>query len=196
MSAKNFSGALEKQLCLGLLDVVFRKRSEHQLDQWQCHHCQKYVHLQKCLKSTEDGMEVVLSKVLFMDKSLRTLDGSDDLSKGSVVNGRYRHQCLKHQKRRRGLIWAGTIGVIWVVCGKCLTVYFKCLYSLPERSSYTLVKKQRITFEWTIVFIQDNVMHWPGQKCHSRWCTGRKWHILMALMRGNRVGRNWLMKWD
>ena len=33
-------------------------------------------------------------------------------------------------------------------------------------------------------------------KCHSRWCTGRKWHILMAVMRGNRVGGNWLMKWD
>ena len=37
---------------------------------------------------------------------------------------------------------------------------------------------------------------WPGQKCHSRWCTGWKWHILMAVMRGNRVGGNWLMKWD
>ena len=37
---------------------------------------------------------------------------------------------------------------------------------------------------------------WPGQKCHSRWCTGRKWHILMAVMRGNRVAGNWLMKWD
>ena len=37
---------------------------------------------------------------------------------------------------------------------------------------------------------------WPGQKCHSRRCTGRKWHILMAVMRGNRVGGNWLMKWD
>ena len=37
---------------------------------------------------------------------------------------------------------------------------------------------------------------WPAQKCHSRWCTGRKWHILMAVMRGNRVGGNWQMKWD
>ena len=33
---------------------------------------------------------------------------------------------------------------------------------------------------------------WPGQKCH----TGRKWHILMAVIRGNRVGGNWLKKWD
>ena len=37
---------------------------------------------------------------------------------------------------------------------------------------------------------------WPGQKCHSRWRTGRKWYILMAVMRGNRVGGNWLMKSD
>ena len=37
---------------------------------------------------------------------------------------------------------------------------------------------------------------WPGQKCYSRWRTGRKWHILKAVMRGNRVGGNWLMKWD
>ena len=36
----------------------------------------------------------------------------------------------------------------------------------------------------------------PGPKCHLRWCTGRKWHILMAVMRGNPVGGNWLMKWD
>ena len=36
----------------------------------------------------------------------------------------------------------------------------------------------------------------PAKKCHSRWCTGRKWHILMEVMRGNRMGGNWLMKWD
>ena len=29
-----------------------------------------------------------------------------------------------------------------------------------------------------------------------RLCTRRKWYILMAVMRGNRVGGNWLMKWD
>ena len=36
----------------------------------------------------------------------------------------------------------------------------------------------------------------PGQKCHSRWCAGRKWHIPMAVRRGNRVGGNWLTNWD
>ena len=36
----------------------------------------------------------------------------------------------------------------------------------------------------------------PSPKCHSRWCTGRKWHISMTVWRGNRVGGNWLTKWD
>ena len=37
----------------------------------------------------------------------------------------------------------------------------------------------------------------PAQKnAIPRWCTGRKWHIPMAVRRGNRVGGNWLMKWD
>ena len=31
----------------------------------------------------------------------------------------------------------------------------------------------------------------PGPKCHSMWCTGRKWRIPMAV----RIG-NWLSKWD
>ena len=44
-----------------------------------------------------------------------------------------------------------------------------------------------------------HVMFWPfdpAKKCHSRWLTGRKWHILMTVMRENCVGGNWLMKWD
>ena len=43
------------------------------------------------------------------------------------------------------------------------------------------------------------VIFWPfdpAQNAIPRWCTGRRWHILMAVMKGNRVGRNWLMKWD
>ena len=36
----------------------------------------------------------------------------------------------------------------------------------------------------------------PAKNAIPRWCTGRKWHILTAVMRGNRVGGNWLMKWD
>ena len=43
------------------------------------------------------------------------------------------------------------------------------------------------------------VMSWPFDPTKNaipRWCTGRRWHILMAVMRGNRVGGNWLMKWD
>ena len=37
---------------------------------------------------------------------------------------------------------------------------------------------------------------WRDQKCHSRLCTGRKWYILMAVMRGNCMGGNWRLKWD
>ena len=36
----------------------------------------------------------------------------------------------------------------------------------------------------------------PAQNAIPRWCTGRKWHILVAVRRGNRVGGNWLTKWD
>ena len=36
----------------------------------------------------------------------------------------------------------------------------------------------------------------PAKLAIPRRCTGSKWHILMAVMRGNRVGGNWLTKWD
>ena len=36
----------------------------------------------------------------------------------------------------------------------------------------------------------------PAKNAIPRWYTGRRWHILMAVMRGNRVGGNWRMKWD
>ena len=43
------------------------------------------------------------------------------------------------------------------------------------------------------------VIFWPfdpAKNAIPRLCTGRRWHILMAVMRGNCVGGNWLMKWD
>ena len=48
------------------------------------------------------------------------------------------------------------------------------------------------------VYDDDIVIFLPSAraKCHLRWCTGRKWHIPMAVMWGNRVGGNWMMKWD
>ena len=54
-----------------------------------------------------------------------------------------------------------------------------------------------IFLEYLIAF-HKYVIFWPSAwaKCHSRWCTGMKWHIPMAVMWGNRVGGNWLMKWD
>ena len=44
-----------------------------------------------------------------------------------------------------------------------------------------------------------NVIFWPfdpAKNAIPRWSIRRRWHILMAVMRGNRVGGNWLMKWD
>ena len=44
-----------------------------------------------------------------------------------------------------------------------------------------------------------SVIFWPfdpAKNAIPRWCTGRRWHILMAVMRGNRVDGNWPMKWD
>ena len=49
------------------------------------------------------------------------------------------------------------------------------------------------------VRVFNRVIFWPfdpAKNAIPRWCTGRRWHILMAVMRGNRVGGNWLMKWD
>ena len=39
---------------------------------------------------------------------------------------------------------------------------------------------------WIQIFVVFELR--PGQKCHSKWWTGRKWHIPMAVMRGNRAG--------
>ena len=52
------------------------------------------------------------------------------------------------------------------------------------------------TCSWPIC---NGVIFWPfdpAKNAISRWCNGRKWHIPMAVMRGNRMGGNWLMKWD
>ena len=57
----------------------------------------------------------------------------------------------------------------------------------PARISLTL------SCHFLLLFIFDLLTR---PKCHSRWCTGKKWHIPMAVMWGNRVGGNWLMKWD
>ena len=52
----------------------------------------------------------------------------------------------------------------------------------------------------TEVLLEDIVMFWPSTRppknAIPRWCTGKKWHIPMAVRRGNRVGGNWWMKWD
>ena len=67
-------------------------------------------------------------------------------------------------------------------------------FLLFHNSFYSFNRQKKIQVNG--VRIKNVLTFWPGQKCHSRWRTRRKWHILMAVMRGNRVGGNWLMKWD
>ena len=81
------------------------------------------------------------------------------------------------------------------------TLMYKNIFSFPSQN----VCMGRVTVKdgWVVHMgaeVQNfGVLYFDllsGQKCHPRWCTGRKWHILMAVMRGNRVVGNWLMKWD
>ena len=68
----------------------------------------------------------------------------------------------------------------------CITAF---KVSIPPLNRYFWQSKVWITL----------VIFWPfdpAKNAIPRWCTGRRWHILMAVMRGNRVGGNWLMKWD
>ena len=70
-------------------------------------------------------------------------------------------------------------------CTKCYELYWRNpARNIPQNSRCTATK--------LLLYFDLR----PGPKCHSRGCTGRTWHILMAVMRGNRVGGNWLMKWD
>ena len=86
--------------------------------------------------------------------------------------------------------------VLW-----CFFLFFflHSSYDSITRFLFLMAKGVKTIFIWFGPFVCSNcyvLTFWPGQKCHSRWRTGRKWHILMAVMRGNRVGGNWLMKWD
>ena len=68
-------------------------------------------------------------------------------------------------------------------------MFQKSWYHLRCRGSF-----RKVDILWDVVLYFDLR---PEQKnAIPRWCTGRNWHILMAVMRGNRVGRNWLMKGD
>ena len=85
-----------------------------------------------------------------------------------------------------------------------LTLLFTVLWRIVQvwlqkvqfdwHSCPTLAETLQYLYNFLLVLLYFDL--WPGQKCHSRWCTRRKWRILMVVMRGNRVGGNWLMKWD
>ena len=82
------------------------------------------------------------------------------------------------------------------------SIFFECSYNFIKINLSSFIYWNYIIYHYILIFPWENVL-WmlyfdlrPGPKCHSRWCTGRKSHILMAVMRGNRVSGNWLMKWD
>ena len=83
-------------------------------------------------------------------------------------------------KNKRQIEYRGTLK-------SCIKQYWN---EIPLKLSKNLLNQSK-----TGVF----VVFWPFDPTKNaipRWCTGKRWHILMAVMRGNRLGGNWLMKWD
>ena len=90
------------------------------------------------------------------------------------------------------------IGEHYLLCLSSYSFPLLLIHMLIPSANVVLVfllKKCYVPWEKCMLGI---VIFWPSArgKCHSRWCTGRKRHIPMAVMWGNRVGGNWLMKWD
>ena len=82
------------------------------------------------------------------------------------------------------LLFPSPLVILLILYDCTMSIYYKCYYS---------------DFHVPQFFQFPSVMFWPDEPVKNaipRWCTGRKWHILMVVMRGNRVGGNWLMKWD
>ena len=96
------------------------------------------------------------------------------------------------------------IGSIAVVGARtcCALVYSMCDLKAVQMNMQCNLIRESMLEEFELR--QKNQKHlcvvfWPfdpAKNAIPRWCTGRRWHILMAVMRGNRVGGNWLMKWD
>ena len=78
-----------------------------------------------------------------------------------------------------------------------------CLVSYPGHflgeGLTSLQTYNRCTLQPQPTMLFPCLIFWPSTRPKNaipRWCTGRKWHIPMAVRRGNRVGGNWLTKWD
>jgi len=118
------------------------------------------IHIQIRMKWAKENMKVDFSKVLFIDETRATLDGPDGWSKGWVVNGRDPHHRFRRQQGGGGImIWAGIIGGImvgpWRVPeGTKITADAYIAFLKEHLESW--LKRQRITFRRTIIFLQDN----------------------------------------
>ena len=71
------------------------------------------------------------------------------------------------------------------------TYVIPCLHQPPIGDDATVSVANVVNMNNCCILTFD-----PAKNAIPRWCTGRKWHILMAVMRGNCMGGNWLMKWD
>lgn len=113
-------------------------------------------------------MKVDFSKVLFTDEVRVTLDGPDGWSKGWVLNVRTRHMRLRRQQGGGGtMVWAGIIGGRlvgpWKVPGGVKMTADAYISFLKDHLQPWL-KRQRVTFRRSIIFMQDNVPSHAAKK--------------------------------
>ena len=77
---------------------------------------------------------------------------------------------------------------------KLLPLLFLMLQSLPHAC---LKLEKDLPLSWFPERTTCYILTFdPAKNAILRWCTGRRGHILMAVMSGNHVSGNWLMKWD
>ena len=98
---------------------------------------------------------------------------------GFTVPADYRIKLKDNEKRNKQIGFARELKNQWKIKVTVLPIVIVCFGTVTKVWYRCCI----LTFD-------------PAKNAIPRWCTGRKGHILMAVMRGNRVGGNWLMKWD
>ena len=101
----------------------------------------------------------------------------------------------KWRERRRDIRASSTTWWWW-----WLLLMFSCGDRLfnSNFSHFSLSLSLSLSLSHSFSLTHTHVIFWPSARAkrHSRCCTERKWHIPMAVRRGNRVDGNWLTKWD
>ena len=124
----------------------------------------KQYHIQNRLKWTEDNMKVDFSKVLFTDEVRVTLDGPD----GWVINDQARHHRLRRQQGGGGImVWAGINGGTFVGPWKVpegVKMTANTYINFLKDNLELWLKKQKLTFRRSIIFMQDNAPSHAAKK--------------------------------